>query len=48
LIALSVLLPGQYGMVLLSRFPIDASSIRTFQFFLWKDMPGAGEPQAGH
>lgn len=33
--------PGQYGMVLLSRFPIDAKSVRTFQHFKWKDMPGA-------
>ena len=32
--------PGQYGMVLLSRFPIDAGAVRTFQRFLWKDMPG--------
>jgi hypothetical protein len=42
---LLLLLLGQYGMVLLSRFPIDTSSIRTFQFFLWGDMPGAGEAQ---
>lgn len=33
------LYPGQYGMVLLSRFPIDNEQIRTFQRFLWKDMP---------
>lgn len=31
--------PGQYGMVLLSRYPIVASEVRTFQKFLWKDMP---------
>jgi hypothetical protein len=31
--------PGQYGMVLLSKYPIDQQSIRTFQHFLWKDMP---------
>ncbi|AOT08655.1 endonuclease/exonuclease/phosphatase family protein [Pseudoalteromonas luteoviolacea] len=31
--------PGQYGMVLLSKFPIDADQVRTFQHFLWKDMP---------
>lgn len=31
--------PGQYGMVLLSRYPIVTSDIRTFQRFLWKDMP---------
>lgn len=34
------LYPGQYGMLLLSRFPIDEERIRTFQHFLWKDMPG--------
>jgi hypothetical protein len=33
------LYPGQYGMLLLSRFPIDVERIRTFQHFLWKDMP---------
>ncbi len=33
--------PGQYGMVVYSRYPIDYESIRTFQLFLWKDMPGA-------
>jgi hypothetical protein len=31
--------PGQYGMMLLSRFPIDTQNIRTFQHFKWKDMP---------
>jgi hypothetical protein len=35
------LFPGQFGMVVLSRFPIDTDGIRTFQHFLWKDMPGA-------
>lgn len=33
--------PGQYGMVLYSKYPIETSDIRTFQNFLWKDMPGA-------
>lgn len=33
--------PGQYGMVVYSRYPIDYENIRTFQMFLWKDMPGA-------
>ncbi len=33
--------PGQYGMVVLSRYPIDTHRVRTFQTFLWKDMPGA-------
>ena len=32
--------PGHYGMALLSKYPIDVSSIRSFQHFLWKDMPG--------
>jgi endonuclease/exonuclease/phosphatase family metal-dependent hydrolase len=32
---------GQYGMVVLSKFPIVAEDVRTFQTFLWKDMPGA-------
>ncbi|QHJ11803.1 hypothetical protein FX988_02039 [Paraglaciecola mesophila] len=33
------LYPGQYGMLLLSRYPIELDKIRTFQHFLWKDMP---------
>lgn len=33
------LYPGQYGMLLLSRYPIDFDAIRSFQMFLWKDMP---------
>lgn len=32
---------GQYGMVVFSKFPIREKDIRTFQTFLWKDMPGA-------
>lgn len=36
--------PGQYGMAVLSRYPIDADKIRTFHQFLWKDMPGALKP----
>lgn len=31
---------GQYGMAVLSRYPIDTRKVRTFQEFLWKDMPG--------
>ncbi|QDO87594.1 endonuclease/exonuclease/phosphatase family protein [Ornithinimicrobium ciconiae] len=34
------LFPGQYGMVVYSRYPIDTDAVRTFQHFLWKDMPG--------
>jgi len=33
--------PGQFGMVLLSKYPIAHRHVRTFQHFLWKDMPGA-------
>ncbi|MEJ7791513.1 MAG: endonuclease/exonuclease/phosphatase family protein [Gaiellaceae bacterium] len=33
--------PGQFGMAVYSMFPIDPTGIRTFQKFLWKDMPGA-------
>lgn len=36
--------PGQYGFAVLSRHPIDTDGIRTFQEFLWKDMPGARLP----
>jgi hypothetical protein len=32
-------------MVLLSQFPIDASVSRTFQHFLYKDMPTALLPK---
>ncbi|MEB3291941.1 MAG: phytase [Synechococcales bacterium] len=32
--------PGQFGMVLFSKYPIEVDNIRTFQNFLWKDMPG--------
>ena len=35
------LFEGQYGMAVLSRYPIDTDAVRTFQHFLWKDMPGA-------
>jgi hypothetical protein len=33
--------PGQFGMAVYSRFPILRHRVRTFQLFLWKDMPGA-------
>ena len=32
---------GQFGMAVLSKYPIDTDAVRTFQHFLWKDMPGA-------
>ena len=31
---------GHYGMLLLSRFPVIDGQVRTFQKFLWRDMPG--------
>jgi len=33
--------PGQFGMAVYSRYPIARSAVRTFQTFLWRDMPGA-------
>ena len=33
--------PGQFGMAVFSRFPIDYDAARTFQLFKWVDMPGA-------
>ena len=33
--------PGQFGMAVFSRYPIDLDAVRTFQTFLWQDMPGA-------
>jgi len=31
--------PGQYGMVVLSRYPILTEQVRTFQKLRWQDMP---------
>jgi Endonuclease/Exonuclease/phosphatase family len=36
--------PGQFGMAVFSRFPIRYDEVRTFQHFLWKDMPNAMLP----
>jgi hypothetical protein len=33
--------PGQFGMAVYSMYPIRADEVRTFQTFLWRDMPGA-------
>lgn len=38
------LFPGQYGMAVYSKHPIDEDAIRTFQNFRWADMPGAMLP----
>ncbi|MBN1479874.1 endonuclease/exonuclease/phosphatase family protein [candidate division KSB1 bacterium] len=32
--------PGQYAMALLSKYRVDTTHVRTFQKFLWKDLPG--------
>ena len=32
--------PGQFGMVVYSKYPIVTDEVRTFQLFKWKDMPG--------
>ena len=31
---------GQYGLLVLAKYPIKTDEVRTFQQFLWKDMPG--------
>lgn len=33
--------PGQYGLAVLSRLPVDRDGLRCFQKLLWTDMPGA-------
>ena len=38
------LYPGQFGMVVYSKYPIATEDVRTFQHFLWKDMPDAALP----
>ncbi|MCA1768270.1 MAG: endonuclease/exonuclease/phosphatase family protein, partial [Idiomarina sp.] len=38
--------PGQYGMVILSKYPLLTDKVRTFQHFLWKDMPSRLIPYA--
>jgi endonuclease/exonuclease/phosphatase family metal-dependent hydrolase len=35
---------GQYGMLVLSRFPIAADRVRSFRLFRWSDMPAAQRP----
>ncbi len=31
--------PGQYGMAILSRYPIDTAAVRTFRLFRWQQLP---------
>lgn len=37
--------PGQYGMLVLSRYPIDSADVRTLQSLRWSAMPGALQPR---
>jgi hypothetical protein len=37
--------PGQYGMAVLSRFPMATEDVRTFQTLLWSEMPNARRPK---
>ncbi|HEX5693631.1 MAG TPA: endonuclease/exonuclease/phosphatase family protein, partial [Arenimonas sp.] len=37
--------PGQYGMLVLSRHPIDTGAARSFRLLRWSTMPGALEPR---
>jgi len=36
--------PGQYGMLVLSRHPIDEAAVRSFQLLEWSALPGAARP----
>lgn len=36
--------PGQYGMLVLSRYPIDVPAVRSFRLFKWSALPGARRP----
>lgn len=37
--------PGQYGLLVLSRYRIDAAAVRSFQHLRWADLPGARRPR---
>ncbi len=36
--------PGQYGMLVLSKHPIDAQQVRSFRLLRWASMPDARRP----
>ena len=36
--------PGQYGMLVLSKYPIDAASARSFRMLKWSAMPSPSVP----
>ncbi|MGY0504480.1 endonuclease/exonuclease/phosphatase family protein [Luteimonas sp. e5] len=37
--------PGQYGMLVLSRYPLDRARVRSFRLFKWASMPDARMPR---
>lgn len=37
---------GRYGMLVLSKYPIDTEAVRTFQNTLWKDVPDSKLPNS--
>jgi endonuclease/exonuclease/phosphatase family metal-dependent hydrolase len=36
--------PGQYGMLVLSKYPIDEAAVRSFRLLKWSTVPGAVNP----
>jgi len=36
---------GQYGFIVLSRFPIEIENVRSFRLLRWRDLPGAAIPE---
>ena len=36
--------PGQYGMLVLSRYPLDIARVRSFRLLKWAALPGARRP----
>lgn len=40
--------PGQHGMAVFSAHPIVEDEVRTFQDFLWQDMPQSSLPEGGY
>lgn len=36
--------PGQYGMLVLSKYPLDVARVRSFRLLKWSSMPGARRP----
>lgn len=40
--------PGQHGMAVFSAHPIVEDEVRTFQNFLWKDLPGNALPDGDY